>query len=164
METKHTPVFDVEYDGNTFELLGPVKPHRTGGTMRDVISRFEDESHALEVCNGMNEEFADLAAQVAALKEEVGLLNIHNNNNTELLLACEAQLEERGKGIATLTAQRDELLSTTKKARGRIFNLLCNVKWYATGMAASESEQREHAEQSNGIREIDAAIAKAEGK
>lgn len=66
---------------------------------------------------------------------------------------------DNAENIALRESNR-ELVEALTYARKRVFNLLRNVKWYATGCAATSQQQDDHANQSEAIKIIDAALSK----
>lgn len=98
---KHTPDsnYEVNYDdgSDTFIVHGPAKPHHTGGTVRDIVSTFEDEGHALEVSKELNALLAEIEGvktQAGKAQQELGdILDNEREENAQLRADLSKALE-----------------------------------------------------------------------
>lgn len=141
--------------------------------------RFGPDRDQLEFIHGL---VASQSLELAALKQNhIAVQGVIDDCN-EKLAAKDKELSDLREQLEAVTKRKEdlsgalrfkvgelekvqesnrELVEALTYARKRVFNLLRNVKWWATGCAATEQMQDDHANQSEAIKNIDAALTKA---
>lgn len=129
--------FVIEYneDGEVFELQSPSRPHRTGGTMRDIITCFGEEGDAQETCNNLN----DWLASAPSLKEEVERVTALWGEECRIKKTNEAAMNEL---IGRSITERDALKEENEKLKEQLVTADQNIKQWIERYIQQDSENK----------------------